>query len=518
MTGPARLAQALAGCGLAIAIVVGTASPAAAHADLVRSEPISGTTSERAPSEVRLTFTESVDPVFTRVIIRGTGGFTAQPTNVAVAATDGRTLVVALPKLAAGPYAVTFNTTTTDGHTASGDVLLGVGRGAQLGSLGPASAVGVSAALGNAATGARVLWYAGLALLVGALVWGWLVPPRDPGSEARRFINRRVRRTLVVGWAVVFVATAARIAILLASLASAAPGSNLATIVGRLRPTTAGRAWFLVFDLVVLAALLVRRDARRWLAVAAVLLAVGEAATGHAAVGPYPLAATFSVSLHLMALALWGGGLALLTGLLLSPSWRRLPGYQRYAVINQFLARFSPLALGAVALLFVTGIAMAWVQLGGVSALTSSSYGQTLLLKLAFVAVVLPLGMLHWLAGPAREPLARVRERARAGLPRTSLAEVGVVLAVVVVASVLATRTPGRVEASGASLAASAQPTTADACRKAAIETSDCWQRYFTYVVKTKGPAAAVADLPRRYEAEQTGAERVSPARAHDRA
>jgi hypothetical protein len=80
-------------------------------------------------------------------------------------------------------------------------------------------------------------------------------------------------------------------------------------------------------------------------------------------------------------------------------------------------------------------------------------------------------------------------------LPRTAAVEAVIVLAIVVVASVLASRTPARVAASGATLAASAKPTTPNACRKAAIETSECWQRYFSYVVDGRGPEAAIRQL-----------------------
>ena len=82
MRATARLAQALAGSALLATVVLGTAGPAAAHADLERSDPPTGTTLERAPTAVRLFFTESVDPVFTRVTVRGTSGFTARPSRV----------------------------------------------------------------------------------------------------------------------------------------------------------------------------------------------------------------------------------------------------------------------------------------------------------------------------------------------------------------------------------------------------------------------------------------------------
>jgi methionine-rich copper-binding protein CopC len=83
MSRSARLAQALAGSVVAGVVLLGTASPAAAHADLLRSDPPSGTTADRAPRQVTFYFSEPVDPVFTRVSVRGTDNYAVAPKAVA---------------------------------------------------------------------------------------------------------------------------------------------------------------------------------------------------------------------------------------------------------------------------------------------------------------------------------------------------------------------------------------------------------------------------------------------------
>jgi len=105
---------------------------------------------------------------------------------------------------------------------------------------------------------------------------------------------------------------------------------------------------------------------------------------------------------------------------------------------------------------------------------------------------VLSLGAWHWFAGPGRERWGRVQRRVRATFSVTTAIEAAALVIVVLVASVLASRTPGRVSTGTTALAASSRPTRPDVCRTAPIETSECWQRYLTYVVDKNGPQAAI--------------------------
>jgi hypothetical protein len=226
----------------------------------------------------------------------------------------------------------------------------------------------------------------------------------------------------------------------------------------------------LLFVLLV-AAVGVRRRARRPVLALAGVLVLAEVCTGHAVAAPYPALSVAATAVHLGALAIWGGGLAVLVGL---PS---------LAEVGAFLRRFSPVALGAVAALVASGAVMAWLEVGEWHGFTASTYGHTLMVKLAIVAAVLALGGWHWRTG------------ARALLRVTARLETGLVVAVVVVASLLGAAAPARRVAGAASFAATAQPTSAKQCTSAPIETASCWQNYFSFVVDQRGVPAALAEI-----------------------
>ena len=54
--------------------------------------------------------------------------------------------------------------------------------------------------------------------------------------------------------------------------------------------------------------------------------------------------------------------------------------------------RFTTIALWSTGVLVLTGLTTAWLHLGSVSALWTSIYGKTLMVKLCLVAVVFWLG------------------------------------------------------------------------------------------------------------------------------
>ncbi|WP_046708815.1 copper resistance D family protein, partial [Streptomyces europaeiscabiei] len=118
--------------------------------------------------------------------------------------------------------------------------------------------------------------------------------------------------------------------------------------------------------------------------VSGALLSVGLAGTWaaaeHASAGiQVPVAMTSSV-LHLLAMAVWLGGLtALLTVLY------RAPNTLSAAVVN----RFSRLAFVSVIVLVVTGVYQSWRGLGSWSAFTSTAYGEVLVAKLVAVLLLL---------------------------------------------------------------------------------------------------------------------------------
>ena len=103
-----------------VASLMGIA-PADAHAVLDHALPSIGGTITSSPQELRLHFSERVEPAFSGVKL-----FTAQgqPINTPVAAIDPRDsaeLVLQVPPLAAGRYKVTWHVVTADTHRTQGD-------------------------------------------------------------------------------------------------------------------------------------------------------------------------------------------------------------------------------------------------------------------------------------------------------------------------------------------------------------------------------------------------------------
>ena len=123
---------------------------------------------------------------------------------------------------------------------------------------------------------------------------------------------------------------------------------------------------------------------------------------------------------------------------ILAASARSLPRSAREAIARASILRFSRLALPTVAALASAGLYLALRELPAPSALLTSSYGVTLLVKSAVVLGALALGAYHRrFVVPRLElgaPVATVR--------RTLALELGVLLMVLVLAAILSQTAP----------------------------------------------------------------------------
>jgi copper transport protein len=86
-------------------------------------------------------------------------------------------------------------------------------------------------------------------------------------------------------------------------------------------------------------------------------------------------------AVHLLAAALWLGGLAAILAML----WRQEPSE---AVVTA-VRRFSPFAAGCVAILAATGLYQAYLRIETPAAILTTGYGRLLVAKVALVAAVL---------------------------------------------------------------------------------------------------------------------------------
>jgi methionine-rich copper-binding protein CopC len=102
-----------------------SSAPAQAHAFLSSASPAVGSTTQASPSQIVLTFTESLEPAFSHVEVRGPGGVTLG----AGARISGKQMVIPVHgRLQPGAYHVTWRATASDTHKTQGDFTFTVAR------------------------------------------------------------------------------------------------------------------------------------------------------------------------------------------------------------------------------------------------------------------------------------------------------------------------------------------------------------------------------------------------------
>ena len=437
------------------------ATPASAHAILLRAEPAPQTTVDDAPDAVRLHFSEPVEVAFGAVRVFDVDGNRVDPG--AISRADGNRQVVLPVDLEDGTYTVTWRVTSEDGHPVRGGFGFFVGAPSTI----SAVAVPVDAGAGPVVTWgygiARFLWFGSFIAIAGMVAmrrWVWTPAVRAVGlahSDAAEGFRRRFRRTLPGAWVVLVVAGLAILVFQSAtvsglSLASAARPEVLKELLG----TNFGELWIVQIILAValgmpVAALVARRpllgvSPRAWLVVLGVLVAaqcLATALNGHARTIGNTAVMIPSLALHLLAAAVWAGALGALV-VLGRLAWRHVAAADRPALLRQLVSRFGKLAVGAVAVLAVTGVVNSVGLLGAVSDLWDVSFGKVVSGKVALLLVALGLAAIHRFRTPKLLAQPATAPGAVPAFERTSAAELVAVTAAVALAAVLVALVPGR--------------------------------------------------------------------------
>jgi copper transport protein len=349
------------------------ASPASAHATLDSASPPPESILDTAPAEIVLTFSEAVDPVPDAIRLVAADGIEVPLGPVGQERGDD-TMSAAVPGLGRGTFVVVWRAVSADSHPISGAYTFSVGERSE-------TTPGLVADLLDDAggTGTADVWlgigrwasFVGVAVLIGGPVALVLSAPE-------RLRSRRASVLFVAGGVLGVVGTAVMI-----GAQAATTGGGIGDVLG----TRSGQWWLwrLVGVLVAVAALAV---GRRWLGAGGRVLALAAglglvaivAAGGHGITGRAAPAGFVATAVHLAAMSLWAGGLAALV-VVVPP--RALLGAA---------GRFSPLALGSVVALAVTGAVNGWRQVGSLDAAFDTTYGRWLLVKLVLVVGVVTLG------------------------------------------------------------------------------------------------------------------------------
>lgn len=387
---------------IAIVAVLGLlvgAPQAFGHAAFLASDPAPGVRLEAAPSQVTLTFTEPLNRRLASAELVSVDG--ARVTTRS-RATSARSLVLRPnAKLARGAYRIRWHSVSTqDGHALEGTFSFGVRTAAVSG--GHAIEQSPLARRGWMRVGARILLYVALLLFAGGLLLrvmlggdhgSWLTGSSMADVDARELTRVREREQAVIGDLGVFAVAAAVLAALLEA-ADAAGGLSAQGVSDYLLGNVAGAARLAVVFCALLALVLWQRRAQ--LAAVCAALALGAvAASGHAGSATPRMPSIINDWLHLLAGAVWLGGIALIV-IVYGPSIRGGDGRGlRRRLARRVLPAFGRVALPAFALVISTGAVSLLVQLGELSDLWRTDYGRVLAVKIALVGVIALLSCWH---------------------------------------------------------------------------------------------------------------------------
>jgi copper transport protein len=415
---PARIAALL------FALLVLTSllpAGAAAHSELVSSDPAANATLPVAPDRLTMTFSEAIDAPSATVTLLTTQQVVVPRVGEPSVDAAGTTATVRLPTLKPGTYTVSYQVTSAvDGHITSGIFAFLIDPS---GTQPPPAAQSTSTSLSSGLDVVAARWLALVAALaLAGIVIFWLF-------SARPALAAKGASEVAAPWGPIGVAAAASLLGLVLYLTLAArpivatghlahSGSfplDFAAPFGwtpfaiAMRVAMAG-----AFASFVLAASrwVAHDEARRrntpaplsadrgWLAVmlaAAALTLAGMSFAGHAAALGGPLLAIVDL-VHLLAVAAWLGALA---GLFVLAVRVR-------AAVSEALRRHSRLALAAAPVVVLSGLANSPLLLGSSRELVASGYGNLLLSKALLFSAALAIGSVNFFlvrAGTVRRSL-----------------------------------------------------------------------------------------------------------------
>ncbi|HMP42316.1 MAG TPA: CopD family protein [Roseiflexaceae bacterium] len=387
---------------------------AAAHANLVASNPRAGASLAAAPAEIVLEFSEELDPAFSRIELYNSRHRLIDTGEAIFDPAEPLVLRLTLGELPRDSYTAVWRArSAVDGHITEGNIPFGIGVAAPVGALAPPPGSPDPATVLPTPFEAAIRW---LTYLLAALAFGslpfvllvWRPALRTvtaAGSAAASFapIPHLLRRLLLAG-GVLFLAANSLLFWQQAAAAADLPlvaafGTPLLHMLGG----RSGLIWLvrMACTLAILA-LAWRMSATdegttsAWwlmLGLGGVVLLTFSLSGHGAAEAEAALPAVVADWLHMAAMVAWLGGLPpLLATIQLA---RRTP--HGLPLLQALIPRFSALALLCVAILSLSGIYAAFIHIGRPELLVSTSYGWVLIAKIGLFGLLIMLGALNLL-------------------------------------------------------------------------------------------------------------------------
>src|SRR5947209_13057362 len=408
---------------------------ASAHAILLRSDPAKDAVLNATPQQVRMWFSEDLNPAFSTAAIVNAKNQPVDQKDAHVAPGDTKEMDVSLqPNLPPSVYIVVYRTDSADdGHILRGSFIFTVANpDGTLPTLNPTTIPGQNVLGGGNLTGLYTgqldapttfnllmitLVELGAVFWVAAQLWLLFVLQLAPTGDAKlNAINKEVQQRFERRWSVptLLVLFVANFGVLLGQAFTIAGGQLGAAFAPQLLGGLIANGRFGTFWIVrtiviavslvlALFTLLVKRRPRlaesvlpsvNLLLGATLFIAISLSSHASAVSSNIMIYAVLADWLHLLAAALWVGGMMYITTTYLPVLKRKSSLEQAHSLIT-LLPYFSPLAIAGVIIMAVTGPFSATIHLTSWQQLFTTAYGRALSVKILLVIGLMVTSAIH---------------------------------------------------------------------------------------------------------------------------
>jgi copper transport protein len=420
---------------LAIGLTLFFPAVASAHAILLRSNPAADSVLSIAPQQVHMWFSEALNPAFSTAVVINAQNKRVDNQDAHVSPNDSTEMDLTLQSnLPAAVYIVVYRTdSAVDGHILRGSFIFSIaGANGTVPTLNPGSNPGANVLGGGNSTSASsgqldgptffnlvmvTLVELGAVFWVGAQLWtNFVLSFSAEKHAAEKPVNEQVQQRFERRFSLptLVVLLLANVGVLVGqalNLVGGNFGSALApSLLAEL--ATSGRfgTYWLVRESIIIVAIMLAlytllskqrpRLVNTLLPLANLLLGsalfIAITMSGHAAAVSANIVGYAIVVdwLHLLAAALWVGGMLYITTTYL-PVLRRRPIAEQARSLTTVLPYFSPLAIAGVLIMAVTGPFNATFHLTSWAQFLTTAYGRTLLVKILLVGGLLLTSAYH---------------------------------------------------------------------------------------------------------------------------
>ncbi len=420
---------------LALILTLIFPATASAHAILLRSDPAQDSVLSIPPQQVRMWFSEDLNPTFTTATVINGARARVDNHDAHISPNDTKEMDLTLkPNLPPAVYIVVYRTQSADdGHILTGSFIFSVARpDGTVPTLSPGANPGQGVLGGSNSTGGSTGQLDGLTLFslimitlveLGAVFWVaaqlWVNFVLSLSSEQHteeRHINERVQQRFERRFSLpaMLMLLLANIGVLVGQAVNITGGNWAGAFSPSLLASlaTSGRfgTYWLMRELVIIVAIILSlymlwRKQRPQLVnrllplinlFLGLALFIAITMSGHAAAASSNIL-VYSILvdwLHLVAAALWVGGMMYIATIYL-PVLRQWPMVERTRSLLTVIPYFSPLAIAGVLLMAITGPFSATFRLSSWDQFLTTAYGRALVIKILLVGGLLLTSAIH---------------------------------------------------------------------------------------------------------------------------